>query len=91
MAQKTVKIGGNRIIKTLSVEIGEGTYSVPLAGSMRRKDLSKLTDEQSIYDMFAKHIPAKVLDELTMDEYKELADAWNAANEEANGEKLGES
>ena len=41
--------------------------------------------------MFAKYIPEDILDELTVDEYNQLAQAWIDANEEKNEAPLGES
>ena len=88
---KIVKIGGQGTINTLAVEIGSKTYNVPLAGSMKRKELMALKDEESVYEMFARHIPADVLDNLTMDEYNQLAEAWTKANEKKDNASLGES
>ncbi len=72
---KKVKIGGNEVVNTLAVEISGKTYNVPLARSMKRKELLALKTEEDIYDMFAKHIPAEVLDDMTMDEYQQLGEA----------------
>lgn len=91
MAKKVTIGGGKKIQEVLAVEIGEKTYSVPLSGSMKRKEILALDNEDAVYDMFAKHIPAEVLDNLTMDEYKQLAYAWIDANNESQGATLGES
>lgn len=32
-----------------------------------------------------KYIPAEIMDDLTMDEYNELVNAWNKASQEAAG------
>ena len=88
---KKVKIGGNGIVNTLSVEINGKTYTVPLAGSMKRKELKALKDDDAIFEFFAKHIPGEVLDDLTQDEYNQLGIAWVKANEDANDATLGES
>ena len=37
------------------------------------------------------YIPEDVLDNLTVDEYNQLAQAWSDANEDKNGSSLGES
>ena len=89
MPKKVVKIGG-QVVDTLSVEIGNETYSVPLAGSMKRKELLSLKDEESVYNMFAKYIPEEVLDEMTVDEYNQLANAWSDANINKDDASLGE-
>ena len=89
MPKKVVKIGG-QVVDTLSVEIGNETYSVPLAGSMKRKELLSLKDDESVYNMFAKYIPEEVLDEMTVDEYNQLANAWSDANINKDDASLGE-
>lgn len=89
MAKKVV-IGGQNV-DVLTVEIGKTSYTVPLAGSMKRKDLLALKDENSVFQMFARYIPEDVLDNLTVDEYNQLAQAWSDANEEKSGSSLGES
>ena len=88
---KKVKIGGQNVINTLDVEIGNKTYSVPLAGSMKRKELMAMKDDESIFQMFSKYIPAEVLDNLTVDEYNQLGQAWIDANENKENTSLGES
>lgn len=88
---KKVTLGEHKNIDVLTVEIGKKTYSVPMAGGMKRKELKALKDEESVFNMFAKYIPEDVLDELTVDEYNQLAQAWIDANEEKNGAPLGES
>ena len=90
MPKKVVKIGGQGVVDTLSVEIGKETYSVPLAGSMKRKELLSLKDEESVYNMFARYIPAEVLDEMTVDESNQLANAWSDANINKDDASLGE-
>ena len=89
MANK-VTLGGQNA-NVLAVEIGKKTYSVPLAGSMKRKDVLALKDEESVYAMFARYIPSEVLDDMTVDEYNQLAQAWADANAEESGASLGES
>lgn len=87
---KKVTLGG-QTVDFLTVEIGKTAYTVPLAGSMKRKDLLALKDENSVFQMFARYIPEDVLDNLTVDEYNQLAQAWSDANEEKSGSSLGES
>ena len=88
---RKVKIGSTGAPKTITVEIGTGTYDIPLAGSMKRKDILALKDEDSVFQMFARYIPEKVLDEMTVDEYNQLANAWTDANDAENNASLGES
>lgn len=89
---KTVKIGGGKSTdKSLVVDIGGKTYSVPMAGGMKRKELAGLKTEEDVFNMFARYIPAEVLDDLTLDEYSQLMDAWVDANEKEQATGLGES
>ena len=90
MAKKVLKLGGNNVINTLSVDIGGKKYNVPLAGSMKRKEIIALKDEDTIFEMFARHIPEEVLNDLTVDEYNQLANAWAEANDDKDDAKLGE-
>ncbi|MBQ9252631.1 MAG: hypothetical protein IJ188_08345 [Clostridia bacterium] len=96
---KSVKIGSEK--KTVTVEIGEKKYAIPLAGSMKRKELANLrnaakegdemTVDDAVYEIFCKYIPTETLDDMTMDEYKQLVDTWTNANEATEGTTLGES
>ena len=88
---KKVKLGGHNTTNVLAVEIEGKTYNVPLAGSMKRKDLLALKSEDDVFKMFATYIPAEILDEMTMDEYRQLGEAWASANDDANNASLGES
>lgn len=87
---KTVKIGGNAE-ETLTIEYKGETYNIPLSGSMKRKELMELKNEDAVMAMFAKYIPMDVLDDMTAGEYNQLARAWVNASTEANGVSLGES
>ena len=87
---KLVKIGGQSI-ETLAVEIGDTTYQIPLARSMKRKELLALTTDEAVYDMFAKHIPPEVLDDMTLGEYEQLVNAWVETNQNTEDASLGES
>lgn len=85
-----VNIGGARV-NVLEVVWQGKTYKVPLAGSMKRKDILKLDSEEAVHAMFTKYIPEDVLDDMTLDEYRQLIDAWNAANTNKDDASLGES
>ncbi len=88
MAKVTI---GSAQINVLEVVWKDKTYKVPLAGSMKRKDILKLNSEEAVHAMFAQHIPEDVLDDMTLDEYRQLVDAWNAANTSKDDASLGES
>lgn len=87
---KKFKLNGKQTTNTLSVEIGSKVYSVPLAKSIKLKELRSMKDEESIYEFFSKYIDSEVLENLTANEYSQIVDAWVEANEEAEGISLGE-
>lgn len=87
---KKFKLNGKQTINTLSVEIGSKVYSVPLAKSIKLKELRSMKDEESIYEFFSKYIDSEVLEDLTANEYSQIVDAWVEANKEAEGISLGE-
>jgi hypothetical protein len=87
---KKFKLNGKQTTNTLSVEIGSKVYSVPLAKSIKLKELRSMKDEESIYEFFSKYIDSEVLEDLTANEYSQIVDAWVEANKEAEGISLGE-
>lgn len=87
---KTVKIGGEKR-EALAIEYKGKTYNVPLSGSMKRKDLQKLKDEDAVMEMFAQYIPMDILEDMTVDEYRQLAEAWVNESQAAYDIPLGES
>ena len=87
---KKFKLNGKQTTNTLSVEIGSKVYSVPLAKSIKLKELRNMKDEESIYEFFSKYIDSEVLENLTANEYSQIVDAWVEANKEAEGISLGE-
>lgn len=88
MAKVTI---GSAQVNVLEVSWRGKTYKVPLAGSMKRKDLLKLNSEESVHEMFTQYIPEDILDDMTLDEYRQLIDAWNNANTGKDEASLGES
>ena len=88
---KKIKVGGKQVMHTLAVDIGGTVYNVPLARSITYKELKVLKTEDAIHDFFAKYIDVDVLDNLTVDEYSQIADAWAEANADNEGASLGES
>jgi len=89
MSKKIVKIGG-QAVEDIQVEINGKRYNVPLAKAMKRKELVAMKTEDDVYHMFSKYIPAEVLDDMTVDEYNQLCNAWAEANNDGDGESLGE-
>lgn len=85
-----ITLGSNKEINTLRVNIGDSTYSVPLAGSLTIAEMKKFAKEEDSFEFFAKYIPHKVLDALTMDEFKALSTAWKDASAEGSKVPVGE-
>lgn len=89
----------------LTLEMGNGkTYNIPLAGSMKVKELRKLirieklpSDEQFDLqaDFLAKYMGVDVVDDLTQDELNSIYEIWIKAStgslKEDGGPELGES
>jgi DNA-binding GntR family transcriptional regulator len=86
-----VKLGSNEALKTLKVIINEKEYAVPLAGSLKVSKLRALRNgDDDGFSLFEDYIPAEVIEDLTMDQFKQLNDAWKQASKEASGVDLGE-
>ena len=79
-----------REAKTLKVNIDDKSYTIPLAGSMKPKDVAKLATVEATLDFMKSYIPAEVIDDLTQDEYNDLVRAWGEASKTAAGIKPGE-
>ena len=84
----------------LTLEIGEKTYNLPLAKSMKIKDLRKFMkilklssqDEQfdCMCEFLAKFMGDEVVDDMTAGDVLEIFELWKQANQEVDGLKLGE-
>lgn len=86
-----IKLGSKRALETLKVKIGDKEYNVPLAGSLTMAELRALRNEDSDgFPFFEKYIPPEVLDTLTLDEFKQLNNAWKKTSEKVSGVDLGE-
>lgn len=85
----------------LNLEIDKKTYKIPLANSLKLKELRKLLkankleneEEQLDFltDFFGKYLGEDTVSELTLSQIWELFSLWQKANEEAGGLSLGES
>ena len=87
MADFTLK---RREAKTLKIHIDDQTYEIPLSGSLRPKEVAKLDTVDATMEFMKRYIPAKVIDDLTQDEYNDIVKAWGEASKEASGLKPGE-
>lgn len=84
----------------LTLEIGGKEYNIPLAASLKFKDVKKLLkieklDQveqlETMSEFFASYLGSKVVDEMTFSDLTEVMVLWNKANQEAGGPSLGES
>lgn len=85
----------------LNIEIEKKNYKIPLANSLKLKELRKLikankleSEEEQLeflMDFFGKYLGEDTIGELTISQIYELFTLWQKANEEAGGISLGES
>lgn len=78
--------------EVLKVNIDGKTYSIPLGTSLGWKQLSKLNEQEEIMKFFELHLGEEVMDTLSLDDLRQIIDAWaTATKEQTNGSSLGES
>lgn len=77
-------------IETLVVDIEGKKYSIPLGGSLPYSKLKTLKSEEAFMEFFSEHITEKVFDTLTIDEIRQISDAWSNATKASQGITLGE-
>ena len=87
---KEITLGSAKKQKTLKVNIGDKSYSVPLAGSLTITEMRKFKDEEDGFTFFEKYIPKKVIESLTMDDFTALSEAWKEASAGDGDPPLGE-
>ena len=76
-----ITLGQKNRIQTLKVNIGKNTYSIPLAGSLTIAEMEKFRNDEDGFTFFGKYIPVEVLKSLTMDDFKNLSNAWKKESE----------
>lgn len=77
-------------VEVLEVNIGEGTYKIPLGSNMTIKQVNSIQQMESVNDFLKAYIPEEVLDELTIIQLTEIIKAWNTATQESVGMTMGE-
>ncbi len=84
----------------LTVEINGKTYNIPLATTLKLKEvrkfmkLGKKPEEEQfdfLIDFFSEYLGADLVEEMTISDINELFSLWTKANETAGGPQLGES
>lgn len=88
MAEFTLK---KQEAKTIRINVGDDSFTVPLQGSLSWKEALTLDSAQGTYAFFKKHIPAEIFDALCIDEYNQIVEAWKTASLDASGKSAGES
>ena len=74
----------------LRVKIGDESYDVPLGGTLKPRELAKMTTNDKVMAFFEKYIPKKIVEDLCLDDFNALSNAWVEATQEASGVSVGE-
>ncbi len=85
-----ITLGNKTKVDVLTVNIGEGSYNIPLAGAIPYAKLKALKNDEAIYDFLCEYIPVEVAELLTIDDIKAIFSAWSEATQKAEGVSLGE-
>ena len=91
MAEFTLDNKNKKTADVLKVNIGNDTYSIPLAGALSIKELKMTQTTMGVIDFFEKYIPEDVFDTLTVDDLNEIVGAWFKATQDETGATPGES
>lgn len=78
-------------VQTLTVNIGEKSYEIPLGSSLSIGEAKGLDTFEGTLAFYRKHIPSKVLDSLTYAEVNQITKAWAEETQKASQVSLGES
>ena len=88
---KEITLGGQpKEMKALRVNIGEEHYEIPLGGMLKPRELANMDTPAKTLAFLEKYIPKKVVENLCMDDYNALVNAWSEATKEASGVSVGE-
>lgn len=79
--------------KVLTVNFGEKEVGIPLAGSLKPKEIveAKLNTQEGTLAFFNRYIPEEIAEQLTIDDYNAITKAWANASREAAAMPMGES
>lgn len=81
MAEYTLN---KRPTKVLKLNIGDETFSIPLAGSLTPEEAAPLDTREGTIAFFQKYLSKKVIKMLVIDDYNEITQAWIKASGEGN-------
>ena len=77
-------------VETLRVNIGEGTFEIPLGNSLSIDEWKLIETFEGTVAFFKKHIPEEVVNTLTISEINQITAAWKQATHEQIGVNPGE-
>lgn len=86
MAEFTLK---KKETKVLKVNIGDETFSIPLAGSLTPQEAAPLDTREGTLAFIQKYLSDEVKQILVLDDYNEITQAWIKASNKS-GKSLGE-
>lgn len=75
----------------LALHIGEKTYKIPLATSLKLDEAAAVEDMDGAVAFFRRYIDEDVADALTLGDYSDIVRAWTDASKKAAGITPGES
>ena len=89
MAEYTLR---EREADWLTLHIGENSYRIPLTTSITLGEANSVRTPEGVIAFFQKYVGEDVINSLTVDQFKEMTDAWKSASDKAKeGPGLGES
>lgn len=77
-------------VETLRVNIGEGTFEIPLGNSLSIDEWKLIETFEGTVAFFKKHIPEEVVNALTISEINQITAAWKQATHDQLGVNPGE-
>lgn len=77
--------------KTLRINVGDDSFEMPLQGSLTWKEALSLETPQGTYAFLKKYIPDKVFNDLKVEEYNAIVEAWKTESLKHTGKTSGES
>lgn len=84
----------------LTLEIEGKNYNIPLISTLKMKEVKRLlkvinSDEsdqiEGIADFLSDYMGEEIVDDMTIEDIKEVFDIWKEANDKEGGPALGES
>lgn len=88
---REITLGAKREIQVLKVNIGDQSFSIPLAGTLTPRKIASLDTEERTINWFRQYIPDEVAETLTINDWNDLIAAWAQASNENSGMTPGES